>query len=130
MSLTTGPANTTGNLVFLVKPPAGVRAYTHINADPVTGERKGNYSSIKETVTIENLRGKESQYTLDNAGFQLGTHPARHEAFTNDADVEREYYPESIELLKKVTGASRVVLFDHSQYIYSSSSGPRSLPLT
>jgi hypothetical protein len=41
-------------------------------------------------------------------------HEAAHKAFTNDADIEKEYYPESIELIKRVTGASRVVLFDHS----------------
>ena len=34
---------------------------------------------------------------------------------TDDAEIEKEYYPESEELIKKVTGASRVVFFDHSE---------------
>ncbi|KAJ7916201.1 hypothetical protein B0H13DRAFT_1609641 [Mycena leptocephala] len=56
----------------------------------------------------------ESAASLDKTGFQLFKHPAKHTAFTNDADIEKEYYPESIELIKRLTGASRVVLFDHT----------------
>ncbi|TFK68053.1 hypothetical protein BDN72DRAFT_821708 [Pluteus cervinus] len=109
-----GPSSTSGDLMFLVQPENGVRAYQHINADPVTGLRKKNFEREERTVTIENLRGKEHLYKLDNAGFQLGHHPANHKSFTSDAEIEAEYYPESIELIKKVTGASQVVLFDHT----------------
>ncbi|EEB92672.1 hypothetical protein MPER_08785, partial [Moniliophthora perniciosa FA553] len=37
-----------------------------------------------------------------------------HKAFNDEAEIEKEYYPESIELIKKITGASKVVLFDHT----------------
>ena len=40
----------------------------------------------------------------------------KHTSFENDEEVEREYYPEPIELVKELTGASRVVPFDHSAY--------------
>jgi hypothetical protein len=73
-----------------------------------------NYTYEAHEVPIWNLRGNESAATLDTAGFQLYNHPAKHTAFTNDADVKKEYYPESMELIKRLTGASRVVLFDHS----------------
>ncbi|KAF5342826.1 hypothetical protein D9758_013382 [Tetrapyrgos nigripes] len=63
---------------------------------------------------IENLRGKESSVSLDTAGFQFYNEPAKHKSFKNDEEIKREYYPESIELIKKLTGASRVVLFDHT----------------
>ncbi|KAF8650720.1 hypothetical protein AX16_005093 [Volvariella volvacea WC 439] len=109
-----GPTTTTGNLAFFVQPPDGVRAYQTINADPITGERKKNWDREWKDVEIENVRGKEDQYTLDTAGFQLGHKPATHTSFLSDAEVEKEYYPESIQLLKEVTGASRVVLFDHT----------------
>jgi hypothetical protein len=73
-----------------------------------------NYTHETHEVKIYNLRGNESAATLDETGFQLYNHPSKHTAFTNDAEIKKEYYPESIELIKRLTGASRVVLFDHS----------------
>ncbi|KAF8198345.1 hypothetical protein K438DRAFT_705151 [Mycena galopus ATCC 62051] len=103
------PSSTTGILNFAVPPKDNARAYVNIS-DPTDV----NYSRESHEVTIHNLRGNESQATLDTTGFQLYNHPAKHTAFTNDADIEREYYPESIQLIKELTGASRVVLFDHT----------------
>ncbi|KAK7050432.1 hypothetical protein R3P38DRAFT_2503904 [Favolaschia claudopus] len=103
------PSSTTGVLNFSVPPKDGVRAYVNIN-DP----KDFNYSREAHEVKIHNLRGNESTVTLDTAGFQLYTHPAKHTAFTNDTEVQNEYYPESVELIKKLTGASRVVIFDHT----------------
>lgn len=104
-------STTTAKLTFFVPPSDGARAYQH-NTSLKAGER--NYGTEEKEVTIENVRGKEDAATLDATGFQLFHRPAKHQAFTNDADIEREYYPESIELIKELTGASRVVLFDHS----------------
>jgi hypothetical protein len=109
------PSSTTAQLTFFTEPENGVRAYQNINADPNTGKRGTNLSRIEKEVIIENLRGREDSFTLDTAGFQFQNHPSKHNAFTNDADVEREYYPESIELIKELTGATRVVIFDHSK---------------
>ncbi|KAG5646559.1 hypothetical protein DXG03_002862 [Asterophora parasitica] len=107
-------ASTTSTLNFFVPPPDGVRAYQNINTD-TTGVRDQNWTLAQHEVVIENLRGKPADAaTLDTAGFQLFHSPAKHTTFTDDAEIEREYYPESIELLKKLTGASRVVLFDHT----------------
>lgn len=102
-------------LFYFVPPADGSKPYIHINADPATGERAKNYTQEHYAVDIENLRGKEDSVTLDTAGFQFFKAPAKHTSFSSDAEVEAEYYPESIELLKKLTGASRVVLFDHSK---------------
>jgi hypothetical protein len=110
-----GPSSTTAELVYMVKPPNGVKAFQNINADPKTGERPKNFSRIQKEVEIENLRGKEDFVSLDTAGFQLFNRPSKHKAFTNDAEIEQEYYPESIEYIKEITGASRVVIFDHSK---------------
>lgn len=108
-------SSTTVTLSYAVPPDNGVRAYQYTYVDPISGVRKHNVAREDRKVVIENVRGKEDQYTLDNAGFQFLKAPAKHTAFTNDDDIEREYYPESIELIKKVTGASRVVIFDHSE---------------
>ncbi|TFK61298.1 hypothetical protein BDN72DRAFT_965247 [Pluteus cervinus] len=110
----TGPPATTGALMFAEEPRDGVRAYMVVNANPLTGERDRNFDLIEKPVVVENLRGQEDLYTLDNSGFQLGHQPAVHQAFANDEDIAKEYYPESVELLKEVTGASRIVIFDHT----------------
>ncbi|KAJ6475728.1 hypothetical protein C8R47DRAFT_1187187 [Mycena vitilis] len=108
------PSITTGTLDFFVPPKDGTRAYQSINAKTETGIRDRNFTLESHQVQIHNLRGNESAATLDTAGFQLFKHPAKHTSFANDAEVEKEYYPESIELIKQLTGASRVVLFDHT----------------
>lgn len=111
------PASTTAKLTFLIKPENGVRAFQTINANPETGERERNFNREEKEVVIENLRGKEDSATLDTAGFQLFTRPSKHKAFVDDDEIQREYYPESEELIKELTGASKVVLFDHSTLI-------------
>ncbi|KAJ7653258.1 hypothetical protein DFH06DRAFT_1270177 [Mycena polygramma] len=108
------PSTTTGTLDFFVPPKDGARAYQSINAKAETGIRDRNFTLESHQVQIHNLRGNESAATLDTAGFQLFKHPAKHTSFANDVEVEKEYYPESIELIKQLTGASRVVLFDHT----------------
>ena len=104
------------SLTYSVPPADGSKAYININTDSVTGVRGKNFTEQSYEVQIENIRGKESSFSLDNSGFQLFRSGAKHKSFANDEEIEREYYPESIELLKNLTGASRVVLFDHSVY--------------
>ncbi|RDB23944.1 Uncharacterized protein in dcmA 3'region [Hypsizygus marmoreus] len=108
------PTRVTANISFSIPPPDGVRAYQKVNVDPASGDLGRNTEREVKPVVIENLRGKEDQATLDTAGFQLFHRPTQHKGFTDDAAIEREYYPESIELIKEFTGASRVVLFDHT----------------
>ncbi|KAJ3512656.1 hypothetical protein NLJ89_g3398 [Agrocybe chaxingu] len=109
-----GPDFTTAKLLYMVPPANGERVYTHINADFATGLRKSNFVNEEKEVVIENIRGKEDTVSLDASGFQYVHAPAKHKSFVDDEEVRREYYPESIELLKRLTGASRVELFDHT----------------
>jgi len=101
-------------LTYFVPPADGSKPYLCINADSTTGERERNYTLEDYGVEVENLRGKEDSVTLDTAGFQYFNAPAKYTSFSSDAEIEAEYYPESVELLKKLTGASRVVFFDHT----------------
>ncbi|PPQ89617.1 hypothetical protein CVT25_012533 [Psilocybe cyanescens] len=107
------PVSTTAKLLYFVPPEGGARAYQHINADASTGERKKNFTREEKDVVVENLRGKEDTVSLDTTGFQYFRHTSKHTSFTNDEEIYSQYYPESIELIKKLTGASRVELFDH-----------------
>ncbi|KAF8810661.1 hypothetical protein BYT27DRAFT_7134808 [Phlegmacium glaucopus] len=112
----------TANLFYAIEPDGGVRAYHRVNADPITGEKqrnyergekKRNYEREEKSVIIENVRGKEDSLTLDTAGFQFYKHTSKHTTFANDEEIRNEYYPESTEIIKKLTGANRVEIFDH-----------------
>ena len=76
--------------------------------------RQKNFGRADEVVQIENLRGREDSVSLDKNGFHFFRHPAKHASFANDKEIQEEYYPESADFIKKATGASRVVFFDHS----------------
>ncbi|KAF9524914.1 hypothetical protein CPB83DRAFT_819389 [Crepidotus variabilis] len=114
MSANESSPNTVKTLLTFSIPPKDGRAFININADSTTGERQGNISREEKEVVIENIRGKEDIVGLDTTGFQYFKAPAKHTSFASDEEVQREYYPESIELLKKLTGATKVVLFDHT----------------
>jgi hypothetical protein len=107
------------SLNYFSPPADGSKPYTLINApDPASGQRQRNWDFNEQEVEIEDIRGNEASVSLDTAGYHFGVHPAKHSAFLDDKEIQNEYYPESIELIKSVTGASRVVLFDHSEHVF------------
>jgi len=114
MSVSSEPRFVDATLSYFSPPEDGSKPWSSINPDPTTGERASNWKYKTHAVKIENLRGR-ADATLDKNGFQFFHHPAKHTSFANDEEIKREYYPESIQLLKQLTGASRVVLFDHSE---------------
>jgi len=113
MAISPAPKFTKAQLRFSQPPADGSRAFGEINADPTTGIRKTNIDYAYHEVTIENAR-ETGGAKLDDNGFELFHRPSKHTAFTDDTEIEREYYPESIDYIKEVTGASRVVIFDHT----------------
>ncbi|KAB8269553.1 amino acid permease-domain-containing protein [Aspergillus minisclerotigenes] len=70
--------------------------------------------SVELAVTVHDVSGHELDYTLDKNGFQYYYHESREKDFLDDEKIAREYYPETEQLLKDATGASRVFIFDHT----------------
>ncbi|UNI18461.1 hypothetical protein JDV02_004729 [Purpureocillium takamizusanense] len=68
----------------------------------------------RHTVTITDIAGDESNYTLDGNGFQIYSREANEKAFLDDDAIKSGYYRETEQLLKEATGASRVFIFDHT----------------
>ncbi|KAI0008317.1 hypothetical protein F4779DRAFT_587758 [Xylariaceae sp. FL0662B] len=66
------------------------------------------------TVHITDVTGRESEYTLDGNGFQYVRHTAQEKDFLDDDHIRAVYYPETEQLLKDVTGASKIFIFDHT----------------
>lgn len=126
-----------GELNYYVPNPDGSKPFF---GDTLSAEQKkqrkfGSYQMEKRQMQIENVRGNEGmfhslrsvcnlisfpsdKYTLDKTGFQLVNEPTtlKHEDFASEDKVTQDYYSEQVDMLKKVTGASRVVLFDHSMF--------------
>jgi len=63
---------------------------------------------------VHDIRGEEDSYTLDKHGFQIYRHVSREKDFLDDDQIQKVYYPEVDQLLKDVTGASKVYIFDHT----------------
>jgi hypothetical protein len=68
----------------------------------------------EHATTIYDLRPAASEFLLEDVGFQLLTHKSAVKDFWDEDEIKRVYYPESIDLLKRVTGASEVRVFDHT----------------
>jgi hypothetical protein len=71
----------------------------------------GKYQSHSVTIRNGRLIG---DFSLDKEGFMLVEHETKMNDFYNDEEVKRVYYPEIEQLVKQVTGAARVLVFDHT----------------
>jgi len=105
-----------GTLNYFTPPKDGSAPWSNIHANAETGLKERNYEEKAYEVDIENVRGNEDQYTLDATGFEFHRVPTKLTAddFSNDEKVKQEYYEEQSEIIRKITGASKVVLFDHT----------------
>ena len=76
--------------------------------------RHGGYYSSHE-VWIRNARLANEQFSLDKEGFVLVNHESQVMNYFNDEEL-KEHYNHSVEVLvKNVTGARRVKVFDHTR---------------
>jgi hypothetical protein len=80
--------------------------------EPPPGTPRTTGKSEPHSVLIRNARLAE-QLSLDRQGFQLVHHETAVQDFYDRAKVQEVYYPEVEQLLKKVTGAEKVIVFDH-----------------
>ncbi|MGC1476800.1 MAG: CmcJ/NvfI family oxidoreductase, partial [Terriglobales bacterium] len=76
-----------------------------------TPRRSGKY--IQQSVVIRNGREVLDELSLDSNGFVLTTHETAVKDFYDPEEVKSVYYPEVERLIKRETGAERVVVFDH-----------------
>jgi hypothetical protein len=74
----------------------------------VTGE--GDVRQMK----IRDGRPMKDEFDLEVTGFEFVDHETRVRDFFDPEELKRVYYPEVEALIKKVAGASRVVVFDHT----------------
>jgi len=76
-------------------------------------EHLGNYSNHE--VDIHNAREALPETDLDREGFALLRHKSAVSDFYDDAVLRSAYHPELVALVKRVTGAQRVEVFDDTR---------------
>src|SRR5437762_13974897 len=97
-------------LNFFSPPTSGEKPYNYMYPH----EPQRNYTDITRVVPIHDIRGHESEYALDTNGFQVVKSTTTEKEFKDEDKIKEGYYKEVEELLKKVTGAYKVVIFDHT----------------
>ncbi|KAH9483451.1 Hydroxylase/desaturase CTB9 [Psilocybe cubensis] len=125
MSAFNSPPFVLATLGYYSPPADGGKPYQKGVVDPSTGIRslERNWFPIDVPgIAIENARGREHEVSLDKTGFAFFHHVSKHTSFENEDNVKTAYYLESAELLKKLTGANRVEIFDHT--VRKSNLGP------
>ena len=98
-------------LSFLVPHGPRPRTYTY---DPPAGELRSNAQYAPHLIEIADARGQAGALDLDRQGFAFVRHASAVQDFWDEDEIRRVYYPESAALLARVTGASRVHVFDHT----------------
>src|SRR6201981_406709 len=78
------------------------------------GERS-NMTYDPHTMRIHDMRPISSDMSVDTQGFALVEQRSGVQDFWDDDEVRRVYSPEAEQIIKQVTGASRVFIFDHLQ---------------
>jgi hypothetical protein len=81
--------------------------------DPPAGVPRSSGKHVAQNVTIRNGREVLDELSLDTNGFVLTPHETAVRDFYDSEEVKSVYYPEVERLLKRVTGAERVLIFDH-----------------
>jgi len=93
-----------------------------------TGEKPINFPSTADgqderntgiaadhNVTVHNARLRPEQFSLDCQGFMLTEHRSSVHDFYDDAELTETHVAEVSELLRSLTGAREVAVFDHTR---------------
>lgn len=81
-------------------------------APPGVPQQSG--APLPTRVRIENARALPEPPALDRHGFELRRAPSEFGDFSDEKAIVERYYPEAQRLLREVTGAVEVVVFDHT----------------
>lgn len=102
-----------GVLASLTFVQAGaVKPYTYMYPPP-PGRPERSAPHVEKQVLIRNARLAPERFTLDRQGFTFRPHETAVDLY-DDAAIERDYYPEVIDLVRAETGAARAIVFDHT----------------
>ena len=100
-----------GRLTYVVAPKERPRNYAD---DPPPGQPQSTAQYEERTVAVRNIRALAQRFSVDREGFRFASAPSAFQRF-DDADAIRDsYYAESASIVAELTGAARVIVFDHT----------------
>jgi len=79
------------------------------------GEPKIFFATEDREVAIADMRAIAEELSIEREGFELRRHATTVDDLYDDDAIARVYEPEIEALLKGMTGADRVVIFDHTR---------------
>ncbi|KAF2271736.1 uncharacterized protein EI97DRAFT_437523 [Westerdykella ornata] len=105
----------TASLSFYQAPADGSSPYNYVEV-PKDGTPQRNFGTDWHDVVIDDLRGQEEKFTLDNNAFAVVSNvPSNEYDFQDDEKIKKVYYPEVEKLLlENLPGAHKVLIFDHT----------------
>src|SRR6201997_1456695 len=92
----------------------GARPVTLVGAPGASDTRTGGGESDPRRVVLRNGRPYADRFALERDGFRFVHHDTRVADFYDEDEIRKVYYPEMEALVKAESGASRVVVFDHT----------------
>lgn len=109
-SITSLPA-VTGEVVYLARMAEKPHTYTY---ELPPDQPRSNIVEDRRTVAIHDMRPVAGTLSLDVEGFELLTAPTATVDMYDEDELRRVTYPETQRIIAEATGASRVVIFDHT----------------
>jgi hypothetical protein len=91
----------------------GEKLFTYTGGPGSTDVRTGGQQDPRRVV-IRNGRPHANKFALERDGFRFVGHDTKLGDFFDEGQVRQVYYPEMEALVKAESGASRVVVFDHT----------------
>jgi hypothetical protein len=105
------PASVEADVNYLLY--TGVRPVGYAYPAP-PGVPQQSGAPLPTRVKISNARALSEPPSLDRQGFELRAAPTEVLDFSDEEGIKGSYYPETQRLLQAVTGAVKVVVFDHT----------------
>jgi hypothetical protein len=91
----------------------GEKLFTYTGGPGSLDVRSGGTPDPRQ-VTMHNGRQHVGEFKLDRDGFRFVPHDTRMRDFFDEQEVRSTYYAEMEALIKRESGAKRVVVFDHT----------------
>lgn len=111
LTVTTASTEIVAPINYIV--PIGEKPFSY-TYDPPPGKPWRNTAYEPRPMAVRDARRLAEQPTLESAGFTLVDAPSAVRDFYDERQLVDTYYGEVEALVKKLTGASKVVVFDHT----------------
>ena len=119
-------AGVEAELNFIIPSNDGRKPFSH-QYDPPAGQPVRSHPYANHKVFIQDGRAQADAFSVDREGFALVRHTTRTADLYDEVALKNSYYPETEALLKAETGASKILIFDHT--IRTSHNQPRGVGL-